>query len=78
MYPSYRRRPIDCIALMLGSLLLAAGAFAGDAHQAVKPKLGANGSNDHPASPATASAPAVRRAADNRASGNEGGSPAIL
>jgi hypothetical protein len=40
MYPSHRRRPVDCIALMLGSLLLPSGAFAADAHQAVKPKPG--------------------------------------
>jgi hypothetical protein len=40
MYPSQRRRFVDCIALMLGSLLLSPGAFAADAHQAVKPKPG--------------------------------------
>lgn len=40
MYPSHRRRLVDCIALMLGALLLPVGAFAADAHQAVKANPG--------------------------------------
>jgi hypothetical protein len=81
MYPGHRRRPVDCIALMLDSLLLPAGAFAADAHQAVKPKPG------DIVVPRNVSRPAYRRASPGLAlmvkqttaqAVNEGGSPAIL
>lgn len=40
MYPCHRRRPADCILLMLGALLLPASVLAADAHQAVQSRPG--------------------------------------
>jgi hypothetical protein len=40
MIPSHCRWRFDCIVVMLGSLLLPVGAFAADAHEAVKAKPG--------------------------------------
>ncbi|WP_426687912.1 hypothetical protein [Rhodanobacter ginsengiterrae] len=40
MYPSHHYLRVDCIVVLLGALLVPAGAFAADAHQAVKAQPG--------------------------------------